>query len=246
MSIINGMESVNQTRNNYNSTINKTNTESASKTSDKVSDKTSSEETSVVYEKSSSNLQANGSVYNSRAEMINMLKSDLEAHVQSLKDMALDLMSKQSNAFSIANNKDDKLSFFGKDNFNLGKVNDDDIWAFLASGDYTIDEAARKKAEEAISEDGYWGVKQTSERIINFAKALAGDDSSKADMLFKAFQKGFNQATSIWGKDLPDISKKTYEAVEKGFDDWKNGNKDDVSKESEKTASVDAGLETTT
>ena len=53
---------------------------------------------------------------------------------------------------------------------------------FLASN-LTIDEAAKKKAQEEISEDGYWGVKQTSDRILDFAKALSGNDSSKADLL---------------------------------------------------------------
>ena len=30
-----------------------------------------------------------------------------------------------------------------------------------------------------FSEDGYWGVKQTSSRIFDFAMALAGDDEEK-------------------------------------------------------------------
>ena len=35
--------------------------------------------------------------------------------------------------------------------------------------------------------------------------------------------KGFDEATKAWGKELPEISKKTYEAVEKKFEAWKNG-----------------------
>jgi hypothetical protein len=34
-----------------------------------------------------------------------------------------------------------------------------------------------------------------------------------------AFEKGFKEATKTWGKELPDISKQTYDAVMKGFDD---------------------------
>ena len=97
----------------------------------------------------------------------------------------------------------------------------DDIWSFLASGDYTVDEAAKKKAQEEISEDGYWGVKQTSDRILDFAKALSGNDVSKADLLLDAFKKGFAEATKTWGKELPDISQKTYDAVLEKFDAWK-------------------------
>ena len=38
----------------------------------------------------------------------------------------------------------------------------------------------------------------------------------------RGFKKGYEQATKAWGKDLPDISKQTYEAVEEKFAAWKN------------------------
>ena len=38
----------------------------------------------------------------------------------------------------------------------------------------------------------------------------------------KAFEKGFKQATNAWGDDLPDISQKTYGAVQSMFDDYAN------------------------
>lgn len=97
----------------------------------------------------------------------------------------------------------------------------DDVWSFLASGNFTIDEAAKKKAQDEISENGYWGVNQTSDRIVEFAKAISGNDASKADQLLDAFKEGFKQATKTWGKDLPDISQKTYQAVLDKFDSWK-------------------------
>ena len=99
----------------------------------------------------------------------------------------------------------------------------DDMWKFLAEGKYTADEETVKKAQEDISEDGYWGVNQTSDRIVDFAIALSGGDSSKAEVLLDAFKKGYEQATGTWGKDLPDISSKTYDAVLDKFEQWKNG-----------------------
>ena len=48
-------------------------------------------------------------------------------------------------------------------------------------------------------------------------------DSEKADEMIAAFKKGFDQATKAWGKSLPDISGRTYDAVMKKFDAWKNG-----------------------
>ena len=35
----------------------------------------------------------------------------------------------------------------------------------------------------------------------------------------KAFEKGYKQAEKTWGGELPEISKQTYDAVMKGFDD---------------------------
>ena len=65
-------------------------------------------------------------------------------------------------------------------------------------------------------------MKQTSERILDFAKALTGGDSKKAEEMRAAIKKGFEAAAKLWGDELPEISQKTYDAVMKGIDDWKN------------------------
>ena len=72
------------------------------------------------------------------------------------------------------------------------------------------------------SENGYWGVEQTSDRILDFAKALAGNDPDKAEEMLDAFKKGFEEATKAWGDELPEISQKTYDAVLEKFEAWKN------------------------
>ena len=82
-------------------------------------------------------------------------------------------------------------------------------------------------AQEAISEDGYWGVKQTSERIVSFAKALVGGDPSRIEEMRDAFVKGYQAAEKAWGGSLPEISRQTYDAVMKLFDEWV-GKKDDA------------------
>ena len=99
----------------------------------------------------------------------------------------------------------------------------DDMWKFLAEGKFDADPETIKKAQEDISEDGYWGVEKTSDRILEFAMALSGGDPSKADMLLDAFKKGYEKATGVWGKELPDITKDTYKRVEEKFEQWKNG-----------------------
>ena len=104
----------------------------------------------------------------------------------------------------------------------------DDMWKFLASGNFTVDAATKAQAKKDIAEDGYWGVEQTSDRILDFAKALSGNDPKQADKLLNAFKKGFDQATKAWGKKLPDISQRTYDAVVKKFEAWKNSQGDSV------------------
>lgn len=94
------------------------------------------------------------------------------------------------------------------------------IWKFLASGEYTVDAETQAAAKEAISEDGYWGVKQTSERIVSFAKALVGGDPSRVEEMRAAFIKGFEAATEAWGGTLPEITSRTYDAVMALFDEW--------------------------
>ena len=90
----------------------------------------------------------------------------------------------------------------------------------VLDGTITVDEATAKQAQEDISEDGYWGVKQTSERILDFAKALTGGDSSKVEDIRTAIEKGFSEAAKLWGDELPEISQKTHDAVMKGLDEW--------------------------
>lgn len=78
------------------------------------------------------------------------------------------------------------------------------------------------QAKEDTSEDGYYGVKKTSERILSFAKALSGGDESKIEELKEAVVKAFDEVKEMFGGELPQISKDTYDAVMKGFDEWQN------------------------
>ena len=96
----------------------------------------------------------------------------------------------------------------------------DDIWSFLRTGNFTVDAATKAQAQADIAEDGYWGVEQTSDRIVDFAKALTGGDPDKIEEMKEAFKKGFKQAEETWGGELPEISKKTYDAVLEKFDAW--------------------------
>ena len=89
------------------------------------------------------------------------------------------------------------------------------------SGDFLvkIDEATRAEAQEAISEDGEFGVTKTAERIVSFAKAISGGDPSKLETLKKAIKQGFDEAEKTLG-ELPEISRETYKEVMSQLDAW--------------------------
>ncbi len=158
-----------------------------SATASKSTETTKEESTGVIYSSKMTEEQ--------RAELVKQLQADNQRQIDSFKSMVQDMFRNQG----------------------IAVQNSDDMWKVLASGEYTVDEAAAKKAQEMISEDGYWGVNQTSDRIFQMAMALSGGDEDGMQDMLDAFEKGYKMATKAWGKELPDISKQTYDAVQEKF-----------------------------
>lgn len=86
--------------------------------------------------------------------------------------------------------------------------------------DIQVTEENILKAKEDVAPGGYWSPESTSDRLLEFAKALSGDDPSKAKMLTDAVKKGFELAKEVWGDELPEISKKTYDLTLEKFENW--------------------------
>jgi len=107
-----------------------------------------------VYEKSDESTKKTTaySKETDRAKIIQQLKADDAIRQQQLLDIVNKMMGKQAKAFGIANSDSD----------------DESIWRFLAKGDFTVDAATKAQAQADIAEDGYWGVQQTSDRILDF------------------------------------------------------------------------------
>lgn len=137
--------------------------------------------------------------YTQNTELINQLKLDAETRTNNLQTLVQKLMSQQATTYGNAT----------------------DIWSFLREGNFTVDPETKAQAQADIAEDGYWGVNQTSDRIVSFATALTGGDPSKLDSMIDAFKKGYAQAEKTWGGELPEISKKTYDAVLEKFNELK-------------------------
>ena len=156
-------------------------------------------EVAATYEKGSTEKSATYTINKmsseDRAALVSQLQADSEARANQLTSLVNDMMTKQAKTYS-------------------------SVWEFLASGDFAVDAATKAQAQEDISEDGYWGVKQTSQRLFDFASALAGDDVDKMKEMQEAMMKGFDLATQSWGKDLPEISQQTIDAANKLFEDY--------------------------
>jgi len=98
-----------------------------------------------------------------------------------------------------------------------------DTFDMIKEGTIEVDDETAKEAAAEVADDGYWGIEQTSERLFSFAKALAGNDPTKADSMLEALQKGFDEATKCWGGELPEICQKTLETTQKKLTDWRDG-----------------------
>lgn len=131
--------------------------------------------------------------YKPDMEKVNKMKADLANNTSAFRMMVQGMFQKQGTAANTA----------------LGLI-------------LNIDEASQRKAQEAIGEDGEWGVEQTANRILEFAKALSGGDPSKIELLKGGFEAGYKAAEKVWGGELPEISKKTYDRVQEGFKEWAN------------------------
>ncbi|MCR5546612.1 MAG: hypothetical protein K6F30_09090 [Lachnospiraceae bacterium] len=168
--------------------------------SDETTDKTKFSKEAATYEKSEEAASKETSSTD-RSAIVAQLNADLESQTERLFNIVRQSITGQGNALAKA----------------------DDMWKFLASGNFEVDADVKAQAQADIAEDGYWGVNQTSDRILDFAKALSGGDTSKAETLIEAFKQGFDEATKAWGDTLPDISQRTYDAVLEKFEAWKNG-----------------------
>jgi len=174
------------------------------KQAEKKAEEVNTENNGVVYEKSDATA-TNKATYSinkmseaDRAALVKQLKAEQANREQQLTNLVHKMLYGQAKTYGQAT----------------------DMWKFLASGDYTVDAATKEQAQKDISEDGYWGVKQTSQRLFDFASALAGDDVDKMKEMQKAMEKGFKLATGAWGRELPGICQNTFDAANKLFDEY--------------------------
>lgn len=149
----------------------------------------------VVYETSSKTDDKSNKIKDYSSVVANM-KKELSTKNEQLQNLVTKLLGKQAGKYT-------KLADLFKD--------------------IQADPATIEQAQKDIADDGYWGVEQTSDRLVSMAQALSGGDTSKADTLIAAIKKGFDEATEAWGDKLPDICQKTIDAAVKKMEAWRDG-----------------------
>jgi len=92
-------------------------------------------------------------------------------------------------------------------NFLSGKTNDENF--NLSNTGYEgkpITELSVDEATSLISEEGFFGISQTSQRVADFVLGFSGNDLDKLEKGREGIVKGFEEAKKMWGGELPQIS----------------------------------------
>lgn len=188
--------SVNGITNNTAAYTQNTSTSTAAKQADAAKNKsTASEEAGVVYEPTKAK-DSDSKKITDYSSVVSSMKQELSSKNTQLQNLVDQLLTKQAKKYNTLA----------------------DLFKNIEADPATI---AQAKAD--IGEDGYWGVEQTSDRLVAMAQALSGGDATKADEMIAAIKKGFSQATKAWGDDLPDICSKTIDAAVNKLTNWRDG-----------------------
>lgn len=179
----------------------KVNKDEEKKSTESLSEKLKEQDESVAaeYTKSAPSTTVEQAIKHDNVT-IEKLKAEAELRTSQLRSVVEKMMLKQGQQFTTLS----------------------DAFDMIEEGIITVDDEVAQKAQEEISEDGYWGVNQTSDRLFSFAKALAGNNPANADKMLEALQKGYDAATASWGGELPELCKKTLEATQKKLTEWRD------------------------
>jgi len=122
------------------------------------------EELGVVYEPSTNATDSKTNKVTDYSSIVASMKQELAAKNQHLQNLVNQLLGEQAKKYTTLA----------------------DLFRNMEADPATIEQAKKD-----ISEDGYWGVEQTSDRLVSMAQALSGGDTAKADEMIAAIKKGF-------------------------------------------------------
>lgn len=72
-----------------------------------------------------------------------------------------------------------------------------------------ITELSQGEAQELVSEEGFFGIENTANRVADFVLGFAGNDLENLEKSREGIVQGFEDANKMWGGELPEISHQT-------------------------------------
>ena len=78
-----------------------------------------------------------------------------------------------------------------------------------------LSELNQDEAKEIVSEDGFFGIAKTAERISGFVLSGGGSDLEKLKAGREGVMRGFKEAEGVWGEKLPQIA---YDTLSKALE----------------------------
>ncbi len=132
------------------------------------------------------------------ASDIESLKAQADAATENLRKLVEELILKQ--------NKNYKAS------------EETPLKNLVENAELSVDDI--EAAKQAVSEDGEYGVKAVSDRLVKFAISVSGGDKAKLSGLISAIDEGFAAAKKAWGGELPDICQQTYDETMRKLNEW--------------------------
>lgn len=90
----------------------------------------------------------------------------------------------------------------------------------IGNNEINLETLTPEEATELVSDDGYFGVENTAQRIFDFAVGVSGNDPTRLDAVLEGVVDGFAQAEEAWGGTLPDISYATRDSIVTKLEEW--------------------------
>ncbi|MFN2358698.1 MAG: hydrogenase-4 component G [Desulfotignum sp.] len=146
---------------------------------------------------------------------IKLTSPQLKKNVGGNKILLKQSMQTEIIQFSLQVRTDTKKDFQSQNALVYFNQLDEDTKSSLLYNGNPISELTTEKAAELVSDKGYFGVSQTSQRIIDFVVKGAGDDIERLKSGREGILQGFKEAEKAWGGKLPEIS---YETLTKSLE----------------------------
>ncbi len=132
-------------------------------------------------------------------------------------------LTMQEQSFSYSSFSFEFQGSLAEDNFQRDYEAFQSFLSDIGYGGKPIAQLSQNEAAELVSDDGFFGIDNTAQRIADFVIMGAGSDEDMLRAGREGMLQGFKEAEAMWGGELPDISQKTMALATKMIDDVMHG-----------------------